>query len=577
MKRLLFIAVLALSVQSFAQTQAALPDLIESYQSGTLADPNFYQVVLHNGVTAGDLIHVSVAYHNSCGSSAFAITDTQSNTYTLTTLLGTPSPQSNNSYIYQGYTVVGSTTSSAVTVSVSSLSACGSVTMIADRIPGLTGTLDGSVQSGTQGGSSSQTVSTTNTTATNGPVLVSCTVLSIFGTNAITQSGAEEYLSKVNEPAPLSFCTFEHADAPGSYTMTDNLFLQFAFGSNSTVAKQTIAFKATTAIPDTIMPDGIVGGSYLATIHGVGGTAPFIYSLNSGPIPPGLTINNSTGQITGTPTLAGLYTGTYKIDDGAGNTATASLTIQIGTAFATPTVTGHLTTDANSNPSSTSLTVGCGERIAIIALGDDTHADNGWLQTINDTNNYWKGSKGETYSRVGWLPGVTEAPVMFLLSTPTTSAGTDTISWANTGAASSGLKVAIIRLSGVSGVVERVNATNYALINGSLSISASYTTTRPNTLLIAAGSSAVRNLDSMTSAALSSPFTTIDAAANSLASLIYAYDLVSSPGSVSTTFSGSDTPGTAIASAALSIWGLLPSATVPTCPTQIIRHRSLLY
>ena len=74
---------------------------------------------------------------------------------------------------------------------------------------------------------------------------------------------------------------------------------------------------------------GKVGSSYSALYARAGGKAPFTYSITSGSLPPGLSLNASTGAITGTPTMAGSFTFTAKVLDANGATDTATCTIVI--------------------------------------------------------------------------------------------------------------------------------------------------------------------------------------------------------------------------------------------------------
>lgn len=57
---------------------------------------------------------------------------------------------------------------------------------------------------------------------------------------------------------------------------------------------------------------------------------PLTFAIISGALPPGLSLNTSTGVISGIPTAVGVYTYTAQVTDSDGNTATATCTITIG-------------------------------------------------------------------------------------------------------------------------------------------------------------------------------------------------------------------------------------------------------
>jgi hypothetical protein len=75
--------------------------------------------------------------------------------------------------------------------------------------------------------------------------------------------------------------------------------------------------------------NGTVGHSYSTALQTSGGVGPYTYSITSGSLPPGLTLNTSTGAITGTPTATGTFTFTTKVTDSKGNSATATCTISV--------------------------------------------------------------------------------------------------------------------------------------------------------------------------------------------------------------------------------------------------------
>lgn len=73
-----------------------------------------------------------------------------------------------------------------------------------------------------------------------------------------------------------------------------------------TIVIAAAACPVITLSPPTL-PPGSVGLFYSQTISASGGTAPYTYSIISGALPPGLTLNGATGAITGTPTTPGLF------------------------------------------------------------------------------------------------------------------------------------------------------------------------------------------------------------------------------------------------------------------------------
>ena len=90
--------------------------------------------------------------------------------------------------------------------------------------------------------------------------------------------------------------------------------------SGSPVQRHT-ASMAITVSPSALtiqtpdLPKGKVGTAYTADVSAKGGTPAYAWSLESGRLPPGLSLAAATGQISGTPTASGRFTATVKATD----------------------------------------------------------------------------------------------------------------------------------------------------------------------------------------------------------------------------------------------------------------------
>jgi hypothetical protein len=96
-------------------------------------------------------------------------------------------------------------------------------------------------------------------------------------------------------------------------------------------ASMVISIDAALAITTTALANGTVGSAYSAALAGIGGTGTLKWSIASGTLPTGLTLNPATGALTGTPTAAGAYSFSIGITDASilPNTITQSYTVTI--------------------------------------------------------------------------------------------------------------------------------------------------------------------------------------------------------------------------------------------------------
>jgi Putative Ig domain len=77
------------------------------------------------------------------------------------------------------------------------------------------------------------------------------------------------------------------------------------------------------------LSDGTVGVPYEVGLFPGGGVSPYTWSHVAGTLPPGLSVQASPGRVRGTPTTAGTFTFTVRVDDSSGQFATQQFTIRI--------------------------------------------------------------------------------------------------------------------------------------------------------------------------------------------------------------------------------------------------------
>lgn len=103
------------------------------------------------------------------------------------------------------------------------------------------------------------------------------------------------------------------------------------------------------------LPSGLLNTSYSQTVEAFGGAPPYTWSIYSGSLPGGLSLNGATGEISGIPLTIGVWSFTLKVTDSQNAFATKPYSITIKEI--------DLIITSVSGPSSGSL----GQQIAITA------------------------------------------------------------------------------------------------------------------------------------------------------------------------------------------------------------------
>ena len=120
---------------------------------------------------------------------------------------------------------------------------------------------------------------------------------------------------------------------PNTYTFT--IIATDSYGCTTSTQYTVIISPCTPLVlsPGTL-PDGTVNTNYNQTITQTGGTGTITWS-SSGTLPPGVTLNTTTGDLSGSPTATGTYTFTIVATDQTGCSGTVQYTIDVNC----PTIT----------------------------------------------------------------------------------------------------------------------------------------------------------------------------------------------------------------------------------------------
>src|SRR5437016_5402428 len=101
----------------------------------------------------------------------------------------------------------------------------------------------------------------------------------------------------------------------------------------------SLSISASTVSPVSILttslPTATSGSSYNTMLQASGGVSPYLWSITTGQLPLGLSLNASTGVISGTPSASGTYGFTAAVRDAQSTPQTASQALQVTVAAGT--------------------------------------------------------------------------------------------------------------------------------------------------------------------------------------------------------------------------------------------------
>lgn len=120
--------------------------------------------------------------------------------------------------------------------------------------------------------------------------------------------------------------------APGSFSIT--VQVRDAASQVASSALQFVVAQHVSISNDAALPSVAVGANYLLVLASTGGVPPYLWSLSSGSLPPGLVLTAGSGAISGKPTTGGHYTFGVQVQDSLGGTATKQFTLNVGATLA---------------------------------------------------------------------------------------------------------------------------------------------------------------------------------------------------------------------------------------------------
>ena len=144
----------------------------------------------------------------------------------------------------------------------------------------------------------------------------------------------------------------------------------FAVGGSRGFIVEITQASASLSVTTASLPNGNLNAVYPSqSLTASGGSLPYSWSILSGSLPDGLTLDSMTGAISGTPTKAGTFNFTVRVTDATAMTAQADLSIMVFQPGLTAVIQGfHDSAIIKMRPSVTTSTLGAGLKTTSINI-----------------------------------------------------------------------------------------------------------------------------------------------------------------------------------------------------------------
>ena len=263
---------------------------------------------------------------------------------------------------------------------------------------------------------------------TVGPV--SATVAANSSANPITLSLSGGAATSVAVSTAASHGTATASGTSITYTPTagysgSDTFAYTATNASGTSSPATVTITVsppTLSVTPTTLPNGTQGSAYSQTLSASGGTAPYSYAITAGALPAGLTLNTSTGVISGTPSASGTANLTITATDANSATGARAYSLLInGLPPVAGAVSATVAANSSANPITLNLSGGAATSVAVsTAASHGTATASGTSITYTPTAGY-SGSDTFAYTATNANGTSSPATVTLTVSPPTLS------------------------------------------------------------------------------------------------------------------------------------------------------------